>query len=276
MRVVRTITVKLHDLKLNLFVRKELDTERALFLSELIEAGVKMADNIKVTKDFVVVDGRHRYEGYDLNKVTEIEVDVVDIDNEVDLISEAYRANIGGSKPPTAEDTDHTVELLLERKQSISAIGKLLALPNSMARKYVSEVKSRLNRARMMAAVEAVVHGGLTAAQSAEKFEVELDKLKEQLSGTRKRHKANKHGVEELQRKLTFNYKSLASSNASYMRKILDKFDDGDMLAEQVGEVICHIESLQKKQTRAIADWRRRFEAKCAEKSGKPAEESAA
>src|ERR1035437_1646743 len=130
--VVRTQRVKLHDLKMNLLVRKQLDTDRAFLLAELIEAGTKMTDNMLVTSDLVMVDGRTRWDAYDLNKVEEVDVDVCGLKDEVEIIAAAYRANNpDGSKPPTAEDTDHTVESLLERKQSIKAIAELLALPRS-------------------------------------------------------------------------------------------------------------------------------------------------
>lgn len=115
MKVVRTITVQLSELKTNLFVRKELDHEWAYQLAELIEAGVEMRDNIRVTEDMEVVDGRHRMEGYDLAGKKEIRVDVVRVTDELELIAEAYKANTGGSKPPTKEDTEHVVGLLLKR-----------------------------------------------------------------------------------------------------------------------------------------------------------------
>jgi hypothetical protein len=125
-----------------------------------------------------------------------------------------------------------------------------------------------------MTAVDAVVQGGLTA----EKFEVDLEKLKEQLSGTCKKQRHGKHGVEELQRRITFTYKSVGSTNGSALRKLLEKYEDHDVTAPQVLDVLKHIEDCQRKSARAVADWKRRFEAKVAEKSGngKPAEESAA
>lgn len=275
MRVIKTMKVKLQDLQRNLFVRKELDTERACFLAELIENGVPMHENIKATRDFVIVDGRHRWEAFDLNKITEVDVDIVDVVDEVTLIAEAYKANIGGSKPPTVEDTNHTIELLIERKQTIKAIAELMALPQSMARKYVSEVKSRLNRAKLMAAVNSVTHGGLTVGQASMQYEVDVEKLKETLSGTRKKHKENANGVEELHRSLTRQYKSISSTNASTLRKLLEQYEDGDVTPGQVKEIIKHMESLQKGTSRSIADWKRRFEAKYAEIRGEATETAA-
>lgn len=275
MRVIKTMTVPLQDLQRNLFVRKELDTERVLFLAELIENGVQMHTKIRATRDLVIVDGRHRWEAYDLNKITEVEVEIVDIVDEVTLIAEAYKANTGTSKPPTADDTNHTIELLIERKQTIKAIAELMALPSSMARKYVTEVKSRLNHAKLRSACNSVLTGGLTVAQAAVQYEVDVEKLKEALSGTRKNQKENKHGVEELHKTLTRQYKSLSSTNAAILRKFTDKYEDGDVTAEQIKEIIKHLEQLQKGASRSIADWKRRFEAKYAEIRGEVAETAA-
>lgn len=275
MRVLKIMKVKLSELQKNLFVRKELDIERVCFLAELIENGVLMRDNIKATRDLVIVDGRHRWEAYDLNKITEVNVDIVDVVDEVTLIAEAYKANIGGSKPPTAEDTNHTIELLIERKQSIKGIAELMALPPSMARKYVNEVKSRLNRAKMMAALKAVTHGGLTVNQASVQYGVDVEKLKESLSGTRKKNKESAHGVEELHRNLTKHYKSISSTNAATLRKLLEQYEDGDVTPEQVKEIIKHLEQLQKKTSRALADWKQRFEVKYTENKGESAEAAA-
>ncbi|MEK7642274.1 MAG: helix-turn-helix domain-containing protein [Patescibacteria group bacterium] len=260
MRVLRTQKVLLKDLKLNLFVRKKLDDDQVWFLAELIENGVKMNDRIMVTKNLTIVDGRQRFEAYGLNNVTEVEVDIVDIQDEVDIIFEAYRANTGGSKPPTSEDTEHTIELLLERKQTIKAIAERLGLPPSTTRKFVSDVKSRLDRRKLMEAVDAITNGGLTITQAAEKYDVDIAKLKEFLS-VKKKGKMS-HGIDNIQRDITFTYKSVGSKNGSALKKLLEKFEDGDVTAKQVAEVIKHIEDCQKKSSRAVADWKVRFKAK--------------
>ncbi len=271
-KVLRTQKVKLTDLKLNLFVRKELDQDRVWLLSELIENGVQMTDNIMVTKGLEIVDGRHRYEAYDLNKIEEVVVNVVDLEDEVDIIAAAYRANTGGSKPPTIADTEHTVGLLLARKQSIKAIAEVLGLPPATTRNFVKDIKSRLNRANLMNAVAAVTEGDATVAEAAELHDVDIDKLKEALSGTRKKHKQSRHGVEELQRSITFLYKSVASKNGNALTKLLEKYEDGDVTEKQVREILSHIKDSQKRASRTLADWQQRFEAKVAEKGSSKAD----
>lgn len=253
----RTVTAKLGDIRTNLFVRKELNEDRVFYLAELMAAGVKMKDNILVTPDLELIEGRHRKEAYELNGIAEVEVDIEPVANEVDLIAKAYRANIGGSLPPTQADTEHTVMLLLERGETKKRIGELLGLPASVARRYVNEVQSKTMRAKLLRAVTAVTDDGLTVAKAAEQHGVDADKLREALSGRRRKQK---HGVAELQRALTQTYKSVGAKNAAAMRNLLEKYEDGDVNEKQTREIFAHLENLQKQSARAVADWKKRFE----------------
>lgn len=261
MRVKKTETVKLTDLHTNLFVRKALDQGHAFYLGELIEAGVKMSDPIEITEKgglLEIVDGRHRKEGYELANVLEVEVRVLEFENESEMIAYAYRKNTGGSKPPTTEDTDHTVMLLLQRNESMKRIGELLNIPASVARKYAGDVKSRMNRVALQTAMTAVTEGGLTCAKAAEAHGVDVDKLKELLSGKRKKHK---DGVGDVVRMLTVNHKSLGLKIANAIKRLLEKFEDGDVTEAQVKEIFAHIDQLQKRHTRSTADSKARFAA---------------
>ncbi len=253
---IRTEVVALKDLQLNLFVRQVLNQDHALFLAELIENGVELPP-IRITRERVVIDGRHRIEAHELNNRTEIVCEVVDVSNETDLIAEAYKANIGGSLPPTPQDTEHTIMLLLDRGEPMKRIGELLGLPTGMARKYINTVKSKTLRQNLMKAASAITDGGLNLAKAAEQYGVDADKLKEILSGQRRKHKV---GVAEIQRGLTRTYKSLASKNVALIRSLLEKHGDGDVTGQQVREIFKHIEQLQKRSTRTLIDWKTRFD----------------
>jgi len=249
--------VLLSELQINLFVRKELNQDHVLCLAELIENGVKLPP-IKITPDKVLVDGRHRVEGYDLNGIKEIEAEIIAFSSEAELIAEAYKANVGGSLPPSQQDTEHTIMLLTERKESKKRIAELLGLPIGIARRYVDSVLSKMTRAKLQRAAASITEGGLTVAKAAEQYEVEPDKLKEVLSGHRRKQK---QGIPEIQRSLTRTYKSVGSTNAHALRKILEKYEDGDITEKQVRDIFRHIAILQKQSARAIADWQKRFEA---------------
>ena len=262
MKVKATMkTVKIADIHTNLFVRGELDQDHALYLGDLIEAGVSMRDMIEVTERdglIEIVDGRHRKEGYELAKVSEVKVKVLDFDSEAEMIAYAYRANTGGSKPPTPADTEHTIMLLIQQNEGMKRIGELLGLPTSLARRYATEVKSRMNRAQLQRAAGAVTEGGLTVTKAAAQYDVDPEKLKEILSGHI--HKV-KNGVAECQRNLSTLYKSVGLKNARLLKSLIEKYEDGDVNAKQMLEIFKHLEDLQKKSSKVTVDWKARFQA---------------
>ena len=252
--------VKIADLKKTLFVRTGLDQDHALALADLIESGVELHP-INITKDGVVVDGRHRIEAHELCQKTEIEAEIVEVTGgEVGLLAAGYKYNAGGSLPPSREDTEHTIQLMLDGGASKKTIADLLGLPISLTRKYIGMIESKIKRQKLQRAVAAVTDGGRTAAQAAEQHEVDLGSLKESLSGYRKKSKAE--GIAEIQHSLTTSFKSLSQKNAALIRGLLEKLEDGDVSAKQVKEVLDHISDLLKGSTRSVADWRKRFEAK--------------
>lgn len=261
MKVVRTATVKVTDLKVDLFVRKELKHDWALQLGELISAGVVMKDKIRVTEDMVILDGRHRKEAYELAGVKEIEVEIVRVSSELEFISEAYRANTGGSMPPTKEDTEHVVALLLNRGESMKRIAEILALPTSVARKYATDVKSRMRRANMQRAIESITEGGLNVSKAADQYGVDLDELKAQIYGVRKK-KALTNGIGEMHRQLSFNQRSASQKTANLLRTLLNRFEDGDVTEKQVRDIIDDISRAQKRGVKVLSEWVKRFDAK--------------
>lgn len=252
----KVVLLAIKDLHSKLFVRVGLNQDHALYLAELMEGGVKFPP-IKVTSDLMVIDGRHRIEAYELNNRSHIEAEIINIDEQRDIIAEAYKANVGGALPPTKDDTEHTISLLLDCGESMKRIGELLGLPSAMARKYANSVKSKVARQKLMNAATAVTDSGLTMAKAAEQYGVDPDKLKDVLTGRRKRQK---EGVGEIQRNITRSYKSLAQKNAILVRSLIEKHEDGDVTESQVREIFAHIEQLQKRATRAISDWKKRFE----------------
>lgn len=262
MKVIGTRTVSVAELNTNLFVRKELDQNHAIYLGELIENGVKMKDPIEVTDrggiQNHVVDGRHRAEGYELAKVKEVTVKVLSFDSEEEMIAYAYRANTGGSLPPTVADTEHTVMLLVDRNKTIKDISDFLGLPAGMTRKLISNVKSKMARQTLMKAVFAVTDEGFSAPKAAEKYGVDLDKVKEVLSG--RRRKKSEVGVAGTRRLLTKMYTSISQKNAALLRNLIEKHEDADVSKAEVQEIFAHVDKLHRQSYRRIKDWRKRFE----------------
>ncbi len=258
--------ISITDLQENLFVRKALDQDHVLYLAELIDSGVEMRDPIEVAeiespegKVLTIIDGRHRKHAYELNNVTEIEVEVLEFEDEAEMISYAYQKNVGGAKPPTQADTEHTIDVLIRSGVPKKRIAELLNLPSYLARKYINLVHSKMERQKVMRAAAAVREGGLTLYKAAIQYDVDPESLKVALGGKKK---PPKNRVEEIHRNLTKAYKSIGQRHAALIRNLIEKFDDGDVTEQQVNSVFNHIEKLQKQSARTIAEWKKRFEAK--------------
>jgi len=252
------VEVQITDLKINHFVRKELNQDRVLFFAELIESGEEL-NPIEITPNNEVIDGRHRVEAHAFFDRESVRAKVVRVSGQKDLIARAYKSNSKGSLPPSRQDTEHTVALLVGLNETAKNIADLLGIPAKIARQYAREVRAKIQRFNMQKAVKAVTEGGLTVQESAEAHKVDLKKLQEHLDGKRR---PAKYGIPDVKSASTRSYKSIASKNASILRKLFDKYEDGDVTEAQVLEIIKHLEGLQKKQARSMADWRKRFEAK--------------
>jgi hypothetical protein len=252
------VTAQISAISKRLFVRVSLDDDRVLFFVELIEAGEELPP-LQVTRDMVLIDGRHRLEAYEFCDKADVRVELVDVKDEAELIAMAYVANCGGALPPTTQDTEHTVTLLLDRGVTKKRIGEMLHLPPGLARKFITSVESKVARTSLLNAVSAVTNDGYTAPKAAEEFGVDLDKLKDALSGARKRHR---EGIGEVQRELTVTFKSSSAKVAAVLKNLFAQFDDGDVTVEQCLEVFGHLEKSRKAQVRVLSDWKARFDAK--------------
>ncbi len=252
----RVVTRKIEDLKIKCYVRKELDQDHVLHLAELLEDGVNL-DPIQITKGNIVVAGRHRIEAHLLVDRETIRCELVQVSDEVEMISMAFKENAGGPLPPKRQDIEHTVAMLLDRNVAMKNIGDILGLPAGLTRRYCQEVKSRVSRAKMQHARGAVA-GGMSPTKAAEKFGVKLDTLRAHVSG-RKRRRQN--AVAEIKATLTKTYRGLGQKNANACRKVIDQFQDGDLTEKQAREVIGKVKLLLVKSTRSVEDWEGRFEA---------------
>lgn len=254
----KIVTVPLSELKTNLFVRVKLDDDRVIMFWEMLNDGQELPP-IQITKDFEVIDGRHRIEAHDYAKKTEIRAEIVEVKNQTDLIVQAIAANIGGSLPPSKEDYELAIKLLLEQGLNRKKIRELLKLPTDLGIKWVDNVQSKVTRQKIQAATDAVANGGLTVAQAAEKYGVDVDKVKEALTGRKKKQKTD--GISNVQREMTNRFKSFSQSNAGTLKKLLKLVEDADVSPDQAQEIIEHLKRLLNQASRNVIKWDERFQA---------------
>ena len=195
-------------------------------------------------------------EAYERNGIKEVDVEIVNPADMLEMIALAYKSNLGGSLPPTMRDTEHTVSLMLEHNASKKLIAEKLMLPLGLARKYIATVQSKITRMKLIKATSAITEQGLTVAKAAEQFDVDPERLKETISGHKRKGKT---GIADVQRTITRTFKSVSQKNAALLRGLIDQFTDGDISEKQLKEIFTHVESCQKKSTRSVSEWKKRF-----------------
>ncbi len=252
----RKITVHVDSLKTNLFVRERLDDDRVQYFLDLFIAGQEIKE-IEINKDREIIDGRHRHMMYQIADVVEIEVVEKDISDPEELIAVAYRANAGGALPPTRQDTEHTISLLVERNTTVKRISEILGLPTSMVRDYVKEVKAKIERRAIQNALRDITVDGLTVQQAADKNGINVEKVKNAIAPKRK--KERKQAVSEIKRRLTALHRSSNLKETNIYKKMAEGFEDGDLTQVHVNEVLEHIGQLQRRSAKTHEDWKKRL-----------------
>lgn len=174
--------IKLKDLKVSLFVRKNLDHDRVLHFAEMMENGVKFPP-ILVDKNGDIIDGRHRFEAMSLIELLECECDVYEFVNEAEKISLAFTSNTGGALPPTEDDIRHVIKLLLDKKIPQNQFADILKLPPSICRKLTEMVKTHEKNIRINKALRVIADDDVSLNQAAATYGVNPDDLKKKIGG---------------------------------------------------------------------------------------------
>lgn len=262
--------VPIKDLKVGFYVRKQLNQDHVLMLAELYEAAFldskvsykasETVQPIKITEEMVVVDGRHRKEAMELAGLDMITVEVVPKMTMKDMILEGMKSNMGGALPPTREDIQFTVEQMLTRlgtsyKDAIAQLSQFM--PPSVARKYVGNASSHLNKIRLQMAVAAVSRG-LTVGEAAEAHDVSEEALSELILGKQKKIKV---GAAQVKASITHRYNSYATQTAMQMKKLFDNFRDGEIGEGMLIEAFNSFRHTITLQERLIANWEARLKA---------------
>ena len=284
----KTAMVPVAKIDHDFFVRTRINEDHAMYLAMLLEGSEKEADAerrvvlppvlliptytvdskfrlsfAQASDTYKVVYGRHRLHAEDVvldHLEVKAEIIVSGVETESQLISLAYRENTGGSLPPTQKDSEHTVEMLLDRNVPKKDIAQLLCVPTSLAMKFIRNVEIRLDQAKVSRAHHHVAFDGMTVPQAAEKEGVTVAKVQDRIIAGNKKRKQGE--IEEMSREIGHSYRSTSSKLSNSLRILFTKYDEGEIDAKTVFNILKQIESAQKKAVKTAADWRARFEAK--------------
>jgi hypothetical protein len=267
----QVLTIHIDNIKNKFDVRQALDEDRIVYLAEVYQSGVYV-EPIKVIKDgpdttpgeqlYAFVDGRHRAAARNLLDLPTIEaILVTNIDDDlVSLYAESLKSNYGGAKPPTREDIRHTVTRMLEAGAKHSRIMSALSfIPPSMMRQYLTDAMAKLARHRVFKALEWVANGG-SLKEAAEKYQVDVEVLKNEITGSKKKKKAAGTIVGEYKAYLTITLRKANQGIAGKIQSLLAKIEDGEVTVDVGIDIINQWRTHVVKSEHRIKDWEQRLQ----------------
>lgn len=195
------------------------------------------------------------------HKEVKVQTIISGLETEAQLIALAFRANnVDGPLPPDQQDIGHTVELLLEKKVPKKDIPALLGLPEQAVKKYINDVEARWERAKTYRGYKLVVTQGVSVPEAARQAGTTPEKVRNFIA--RGRTKVREDNITKVSKEMRQVFKSLTSKLTSNMVSLTKKYDDGDVVAQDVFDLLKSIEASHVRIGKVIKDLHDRFEAK--------------
>lgn len=131
------IQIDLIKIEKDLYPRTELDQESVNQYREAIEK----LPPIVVTKDFILIDGYHRLTAHKLEKVEEIEAEILDISDKKEILLEAIRRNTTHGKQLSREEKKHWAQQLFIQEYPKESIAKELSVSDKSVSRWVKNLE---------------------------------------------------------------------------------------------------------------------------------------
>ena len=255
------VNIPVNLVRETLFVRRGLNQDRVLQFAELYDAGTPVAPIEIDVNTFDIIAGHHRFHAQtDVLDRKDVEVEFIDAGNKEERLARAFTDNFGGPLPPSRDDIIFTITQFLDMGLKRTRICELLQpLPSTVVKNYIKTAQDAIQKARLRRGVQLVTDGGLTVSAAAEQVGVDVEQLRAQITGERK--KKLKSGLPEIKQALTKQYRGVSQRNAKLMKKVIEMFEDGEASKKHVEEIISHMTRLIRQSNRAFDDWRMRFAA---------------
>lgn len=260
----KVVSIPINSIHNKFDVRRVIDDDRVLFLAELMVDGVKL-EPIQVVDsgngEYIFVDGRHRAAACQFLGVENIDAVIVKEMPTVQMFSMALKANWGGPKPPTRADIQHTIRRMIDEGVKVSDIRAHLSfIPDSRMKRLIENARSNIAQLHMKQAIAAVADG-VAIQKAAETHGIELQALKNAISGKKRKFGAGGDGAVMAEGK-AFIGKMMKTSNMNIARRfdiLLRRTEDGDVSADTVEKLLDTWEKSTATVLARIKDWRSRL-----------------
>ena len=256
------ILLPVADLVMKYDVRKQLNEDRVLMFMETYESGGNVPPIEVIRGTMVIHDGRHRKTALDHLGRKHAECVLVEPMEFVDQIMDAFGKNVSDSPfPPTRADVIFVMRQLLENDVSHAEINKRFVkfYQPSHVRKLMKAATALVSSSRMNKAKNAVAHAGVTPEVAAKEHRVNVDALRDEITGVKRRRRSL--DISEIKREISNRHKGNSQKNIAVFRDLLDKFEDGEISAKSVLDVLLHVQRINTEAGKRVNSWLERFEA---------------
>jgi hypothetical protein len=237
------------------YVRVAPSEDRINYFVELYKAGVAVPP-IWVSKDGTLVAGRHRKAAQERLARKKAHALVLAETNRAKLIAIAFAENYGDEghpMQPTQTDIEHTIELLFNEGVPRAQVARMLPLAPRVFKYYAEAVQGRMIKKKMRSAVNAVAEGTCTVKQSAEKYGVDLDKLKGEIRGEKQESKLSI--ISDLEARLTQRAKSFSGTLGQVKRRVLEALTDSEITLPEAKKILRHAKQVVKGVDASVKDF---------------------
>jgi hypothetical protein len=142
---------------------------------------------IIVTTELELIDGRHRVEALRRLGRVHVKAFIAKTRNKIENIMESVRANAGGALPPTQQDFEHAIELLINQGMKKHEVVDQFPLPKKVTDKYYTAVMNKIYKRKVGRAIEEIIKGEMTVLAAAEKYKVKPEDLRDMIANRKER-----------------------------------------------------------------------------------------
>jgi len=254
--------MKFSEICVSVYVRQQLSEERVRFLADLYTSSASGSiPPIQVTQDNKLVDGRHRMAALKFLGEDGTVCDIVQCADSFEITIAALKANVGGSKELTMADIRQSIISLLNSGNSMKKITAQLPFPKELSRKLVKASHTIWMTQRTVLAAQAVNRRELTVEEASKKYSILQRVIQKNLTKMKERETdaVALSNMGSVKGSLTQKYYGLTTKMGNYMKKIAERYEQGEFTEAQVLEILAHVMHQARNHVGAMNDWNDRF-----------------
>jgi len=254
--MTKIVEVEISKLVDKFDIRNTINQDHVEFLAGLIAGGTDLGP-IKITKDYIIVDGRHRIEAFKFWETKTIKAIIVENDTPMGILTEALSSNMGGALPPTKADLRRVMTILINKNYSKKRIYEEFKeiLPLSLIKTSYQYALLRINNKKVIEVIQLINDSGLTKEKAAGMVGIPVEWVTKKLNTG----KNNGEYIQAMKAELNGYFNHFNKKLGKAYSRVLQGYDDALATKNDTQRVIRHLGLLITNQNRMYVNWQRRW-----------------